>query len=95
MDISLSLPFVSNVVIALGQYHQGRSREDLWIDQSTRNKVPLSHLRNFTGDGLLFDLATSLLAIPILAWSIERYRSLPHFVGRHFTAQLLREINAF
>jgi hypothetical protein len=95
MGISLSLPFVSNVVIALDNTIKGRSREDLWIDQSTRNKVPLAHLRNFTGDVLLFDLATGLVAIPILAWSIDRYRSLPHFIGRHFTARLVREINAF
>ena len=86
MDISLSLPFVSNAVIALVNTIKGRSREDLWIDQSTRNKFPLAHLRNFTGDGLLFDLAANLAAIPSLAWSIESHRSFPQFIDCHFTA---------
>ena len=31
----------------------------------------------------------------ILAWRIESHRPLPHFGSCHFTAQLVREINAF
>jgi hypothetical protein len=60
-----------------------------------RLKLVSVKIYDYIGYRLTFDLATSLGTISSLAWTTEGHGHLLYLIGCHFTAQLIREINAF